>query len=207
MNRFTRSAIFVLAGLASTAHAAELTTTFASNNSQNGNMFDVVTLGNALTVTGLSLNLETGTHGLEIFTRNGSWVGAAQDASAWVLLGTGTVTSAGPGAPSFWDVADFSLNASSITGFYITTTTPIGDGLMKYTNGTAVGSIAAQNQDLQILEGAGKEYPFSATFEPRIWNGTIHYEVAAVPEPSTYAMLLAGLGMTGLMVRRRKQLR
>lgn len=32
------------------------------------------------------------------------------------------------------------------------------------------------------------------------------FKVAAVPEPETYAMLLAGLGLVGFMVRRRKQL-
>jgi len=30
------------------------------------------------------------------------------------------------------------------------------------------------------------------------------YTVTAVPEPETYAMLLAGLGLTGLIARRRK---
>jgi len=29
--------------------------------------------------------------------------------------------------------------------------------------------------------------------------------VSAVPEPETYAMMLAGLGMMGFMVRRRRQ--
>ena len=35
--------------------------------------------------------------------------------------------------------------------------------------------------------------------------GSTYLTVTAVPEPETYAMLLAGLGMTGWMVRRRKQ--
>ena len=35
--------------------------------------------------------------------------------------------------------------------------------------------------------------------------GDITYNVAAVPEPSTYAMLLAGLGLMGFVARRRMQ--
>jgi hypothetical protein len=34
-------------------------------------------------------------------------------------------------------------------------------------------------------------------------HGTLN--VAAVPEPETYAMMMAGLGMMGFMVRRRKR--
>jgi hypothetical protein len=36
--------------------------------------------------------------------------------------------------------------------------------------------------------------------------GSTYLTVTAVPEPETYAMLLAGLGMTGWMVRRKRQL-
>jgi hypothetical protein len=39
------------------------------------------------------------------------------------------------------------------------------------------------------------------------WTATLKsytYDVAAVPEPETYAMLLAGLGLVGAIARRRK---
>lgn len=42
-----------------------------------------------------------------------------------------------------------------------------------------------------------------------IWESTTRYDyvnVTAVPEPETYAMLLAGLGVIGFMARRRKEL-
>ncbi len=35
-------------------------------------------------------------------------------------------------------------------------------------------------------------------------NGSVTISVTAVPEPETYAMLLAGLGLMGAVVRRRK---
>ncbi len=33
---------------------------------------------------------------------------------------------------------------------------------------------------------------------------TVNFNVTAVPEPETYAMLLAGLGLVGAIARRRK---
>lgn len=35
-------------------------------------------------------------------------------------------------------------------------------------------------------------------------NGTLSYVAAPVPEADSYAMMLAGLGLVGYMVRRRK---
>ena len=36
------------------------------------------------------------------------------------------------------------------------------------------------------------------------WIGAANLQVAAVPEPETYAMMIAGLGLMGFMVRRKK---
>ena len=49
-----------------------------------------------------------------------------------------------------------------------------------YTNGTNPGGVAASDANIQILEGSGWEYPFSALFgtspgDSRIWNGTLCY--------------------------------
>ena len=39
----------------------------------------------------------------------------------------------------------------------------------------------------------------------QFYIGTVTASVSAVPEPSTYALMLAGLGLVGFMARRRKQ--
>ena len=45
----------------------------------------------------------------------------------------------------------------------------------------------------------------SAYFETYQGSGTVTHTIAAVPEPETYAMLLAGLGLGGAVARRRRQ--
>lgn len=51
--------------------------------------------------------------------------------------------------------------------------------------------------------------PLSTRFGYNDWNvgiDNINFDqVAVVPEPETYAMLLTGLGLVGFMARRRKQ--
>lgn len=176
--RFGRAMWMLFAGLAalpigtSAAQAASLTTTFAGGNGQDGNMFDVVTAGNPLTVNSLSVNLDAGNHTIEVYTRSGSWQASPSSPVGWTLVASIAVTSAGEGLPTLVDVPDFVLPANSTIGFYVTAN---GGTPINYTNGSGVGNIAAQNADLQILEGAGKTYPFGGSFTPRVWNGIITY--------------------------------
>lgn len=60
--------------LAPAAQSASITTTFASNNLFSGNMFDATTSANALTVTGLDINVVSlsGNGVLEVWTKPGS---------------------------------------------------------------------------------------------------------------------------------------
>jgi hypothetical protein len=200
----------VLTVAAGQVEGAVLTTAFNADNGQSGNMFDVAVAGNALTVTGLDLNLSAGVWTIEVYQKSGTWVGFSNNAAAWTLVSTHAgVVGAGVNNPTFLDVADFGL-AAGTTGLYVTTTVP-NAGLMNYTNGTGVGNVAASNADLAILEGAGISYPFGATFTPRIWNGSIYYNVATptavVPEPFSVAIWggLGGVGMVIGAIRRRRQ--
>lgn len=45
----------------------------------------------------------------------------------------------------------------------------------------------------------------TGTVVANAWNGEFQMNVSAVPEPETYAMMLAGLGLMGFVARRRKQ--
>jgi hypothetical protein len=165
----------------------QLTTTFASNNSLDGNMFDVTTLANPITVTSLDLNLTSGTHTIELYTKAGTYVGSETKASAWTKVATGTLVSTGMNVPMSFSVPNLVLAANAVTGFYVTDTS--NSWPMQYTNGANTYS----NADLQLSLRVGKAYPFGTTTSPRTWNGTIHYTLATiVPDVDVYTVDLTG---------------
>ena len=97
------------------------------------------------------------------------------------------------------------------------------DGLLTGT-GLAIGTSAVQLQnstDYAEYTGARSGYTSFAAYKAQVGNAanwsmggngtfattvpnTTNFSVTAVPEPETYAMLLAGLGLMGAVVRRRK---
>ena len=106
------------------------------------------------------------------------------DMSGWMVTWSSEVIGLGTGA---WQV----LNASS------------GMATSGYTNGTAIFNWSGIYGDAYTLD-------YTATVQSGPFAGTqyaLHLEgVTAVPEASTYGMMLAGLGLIGIAaVRRRKQ--
>lgn len=70
---------------------------------------------------------------------------------------------------------------------------------------TALGNVMTGvecNGILLISGNFGPNHPLVfSVLDAEGWHG---FNVAAIPEPETYAMILAGLGLIGTMVRRRK---
>ena len=127
--------------------------------------------------------------------------GAFSDTFSFILA-TGTLDVVG--VTSYWDTVapvevDFSLSqlvGGTATG---TPTTVVANATLDLTNHQAryhytfTGLTALDNYALTVSGDAthlGSQYALQM--------------VAAVPEPESYAMLLAGLGLVGAMVRRRK---
>ena len=108
--------------------------------------------------------------------------------------------------PSEFNVTDFSLGFG-VTGIAIDASSGWNHG---YTNGTGSNQFYS-NADLSLTLGSAMNTAFDASnglYSPRVWNGTIEYSAstAAVPEPSSLAILGIGAGIVGLVsIRRRRR--
>ncbi len=185
---------------ASSASADIITTYFAANNGQSGNMFDInVLVADGVVIQAFDLNLAGGTWDVNVFTLDGSYVGSETNSAAWTLVDSVTgLASAGVDNPTFWDIADLSID-SGLQAFYIEVTNGTG---IRYTNGTGEGNLVSDDGNIQIFEGTGNLVNFGTQFRPRVWNGSIHY---AVPEPGAALFLLCSSSVLWARPRRRKQ--
>lgn len=91
--------------------------------------------------------------------------------------------------------AKFDDNAGIVPA---TLTTGLGSS-MDFFQYTSTGTKASSNATKTAFAFGGDADYFTLSD-----SGVLTYTVAAVPEADTYAMLLAGLGLVGYMVRRRK---
>ncbi|MBI4929414.1 MAG: T9SS type A sorting domain-containing protein [Bacteroidetes bacterium] len=156
-----------------TSGSSSLQTTFAAGNAQNGNMFDVTAINN-LIITGIDGHPQANTD-YEIYYKTGTHVGFETTAGAWTLAGsvTGVVAQVSPTPTPIPIALNINVPAGQTYALYATCTSA---GISQnYTNGTAVGNIYVQDANIQIKEGKGVAYPFGSNFQPRIWNGIIHY--------------------------------
>ena len=192
--------MLVLSAAAATAQSP-LTTTFASNNGQSGNMFDVVALTD-LTVKSFDVNVDAGTWDFEVYTlpSGQAYLPEVANAAAWTLVGSATgITSAGLNLPTQLPICANTFVPSGVTqAFYVTVTNGTS---MNYTNGSTTGTLFASNADIEFYEGAGVAYPFASNFNPRVFNGNIYYDLGDTtaagcffPSPSSVTSVGSGCG-------------
>lgn len=164
----------------------ELRTRFIGGNGAAGSMFDIWPRDHlVLFGMGIHTSAEERTT-VEVWTKSGSFQGYETNATAWTRLLSTEIDGLGRGKPTFINLNPFRIAAMQTRAFYVTVT---GGSGLRYTNGNGVGTVYASNADVDIIEGAGKRYPFGSTFRDRQWNGVLQYYVASDPmmEPETDA--------------------
>lgn len=175
------------------ANAGNIPVSFAGGNNFPGNMFDVVTVGKSLNVTGFDINVgkQNSVVSIAVYYRLGSFAGHESDPSAWILAGTAKTVSQGIGNHTFVDVPDFELANYSIYGIYITIeSAAFGQNHYQFRTGSKVFS----NADLQTNGGIGLGSQNGLSKRDRTWNGTMYYELAMTPAPVPSGVMLAGIG-------------
>ena len=155
-----------------------LTTTYAQGNGSSGNIFDIVALAD-VQVTSFDAHVTSAGAGtIDIYWKVGTGYQSTSGNAGWTFLETVSVTSNSAGQP---------------TPVPLTTPLPLAAGQtysiqifssngIKYTDGSSVGNVIAQDSTLQITEGYGCGSLFSCSFAPRIWNGTVHYNTESSTE-------------------------
>ncbi|HIA13412.1 MAG TPA: hypothetical protein EYN74_00690 [Nitrospirales bacterium] len=163
-------------------HAAtgSITTSYVAGAAADGNMFDVTTFSNPVTVSGIHVNASNSLKPLDIaiYTKPGTFHEFETEETAWALVSQTTVTPQGLNVPTIVDVTDFVLPANTITGIYVTVTdTGPGEPQMHY----VVGLHEFSNADLRLNLGVGIGGMFEYSIEDRTWSGTINYTVDVAP--------------------------
>ena len=138
-------------------------------------MFDISVTGTSgITITGFAQNFSgtTTRSGFELWTIAGGISGNQTNASAWTLISsTGSFTVNTEGTPTnvpFSTSISISLNSGQTIGIYLTNQS--GFFANSYTDGTAVGNVAATNSNLTIYEGYGVGYSFGAPSGSNIYS-------------------------------------
>ena len=106
---------------------------------------------------------------LDVYTCPVTSIGNELILANWTLQGSGTGLSLGPGVGTPIDTTDFVMQAGSY-GMAI-----VNFGGHAYTNGTGANQTVA-NGEMSLSLGTASNVAFvGPLFNPRVWNGTIHY--------------------------------
>lgn len=142
--------------------------------------------------------------------------GGGSNTAVWIFRFTSTLTTDqtsifsmidvgnGAGVGLYWNVgSSATLDGDTFAGNVLALTSITTNGNLTM----GCGRLLADNGKVG-LEGVGSNISTGCGVAGNIGFGSGGFDqagVAAIPEPETYAMMLAGLGLLGFMARRRKQ--
>lgn len=193
----------VVSALAGAAAAQSPLTTGDPNNGRStgmpGAFFDLRVGSDPLRVTSWDYfaSSAAGTPTtVSIYYKLGSFVGFDEDPAAWTLLDTVPGVSAGTATPLSIDPADLMLDADTSYGIYFRTDA----GGLRYRGSTGVPPFIYSTAELEFEGGRVRADPWGGTlFDPRLWSGSIHYDV--IPAPASLALF----GFGALVATRRRR--
>jgi len=189
------AAAFALGAATVASAQSPLTTGFAGGNRQNagaGVFFDLQ-VNSPINVTSFNVNISATALAGTAFTvtvyrtaAGGTYLNNTTSSAAWTQVATGSGTSLASGQQTPVDVTDFALNPG--TYGMVIVYTGVGP---EYTNGNSTAGTqtpgAGTNQTFMTAEmtfrgGVVMAAPFTAGVinAPRIWNGSILYDVVSV---------------------------
>ena len=169
------------------ADTASLTTTFAGGSGNQAIFFDVSAAAEDLTLTSLSMELQSGAPGIatdiELWARSGTFVGAELSTDGWTKFGAVNVTPGSPGPVPF---------TVPVTGGGVLVPAGQSAGLVvvakqlvysvAYSIGDGTGTVEAFDGRLTIYEGMGSVgFPSNGVNANRIPNVTIDYSYGDAP--------------------------
>lgn len=164
---------YVQAGGTGFSSGDSLLTTYQGGNGQRGVMFDIIAT-NTITIQSLDVNLDNNTFPkMEVWYKQGSYVGFGTNPAPWTLLGAHDVTyNAGDGNPTPLPIGGLTIKAGETYGIYVTSAnTSIS---INYSN-IPPALTTYSDANIVIEGGISGDYPFNCTISNRMFNGTIHY--------------------------------
>ncbi|MCB9187283.1 MAG: T9SS type A sorting domain-containing protein [Flavobacteriales bacterium] len=150
-----------------------LGTNFQGGNNQWGAMFDI-SATNSIEVTGFDVYAvnSLATASIEVLYKTGTFVGSEANAGAWTTIGTATGLE--EEKPVHVELTSpLAISPGQTMGIYVRRL----DGYVYYSNETAVGDVYASDGNLTIKVGKGVEGSFGTTYNNRMLNTVVHYEV------------------------------
>ncbi|MCB9192184.1 MAG: T9SS type A sorting domain-containing protein [Flavobacteriales bacterium] len=150
-----------------------LGTTFQAGNRQNGAMFDI-TASTALQITGFDVFPEgfPVTANVEVLYKTGTFVGSEANSGVWTTIGSAAALETDKPVHVAL-TSPLAMAPGQTMGIYVRRS----DGYVYYSNATAVGDVFASDANLTIKVGKGVEGSFGSTYNNRMMNTIVHYEV------------------------------
>lgn len=160
-----------------------------------GNAAGQIKTGDTILSATLTLTVHNPGSGMSVHDMLVNWSGS----STWNSLGNGIQTNGSEAAAA--PIFSIGANNGSENVVNGTLTIDVTSSLLAMQNGATLYGWAF----LPYASGTNGIDIYTSEVSVASLRPTLSIEVAPVPEPEQYAMLLAGLGVIGALVRRRKQ--